>query len=84
MTTIYCADVYVCVTVYIEADDEKQAQAMLAELGNSVDQIAARDIGLGDGVNMSPAVTFYPQGIPFREGARGVVLPNTVATVSEW
>ena len=57
----YQSDVYLCCTVYFEAKNAKEAAAMIADL--STHEFGRRDLDLGDGLMMSPAVTFYPEGI---------------------
>lgn len=74
----YMGDVYIAVTLYITAESEEAAQAEMDAM--SIEEIGSRYIRLGDNVEMSPAVTFYPQGI---EDDAGKVVERTKATVDE-
>lgn len=65
MARKYTAECWVCVTFYLEASSLKEAQAMVDDM--STDELASGDIDLAPGLVMSPAVTFYPDGVPGAE-----------------
>lgn len=72
----YQADVFIAVTLYFDAENDEAAQAIV----DGADyELTARDLRLDDGVVMSPAVTWYPEGI---QGDNGLIVERTKAFAS--